>query len=86
MYGSCEEAEAAASENDIRTAFQRFLGVMADAGLRRSEAAALTWTDIEFWPDSTARITIRKGKNQPEPATVAVTETTARALRDISAG
>ena len=61
MYGSCEEADAAASENDIRTAFQRFLGVMADAGLRRSEAAALTWTDIEFWPDSTARITIRKG-------------------------
>ena len=59
------------------------IGVMADAGLRRSEAAALTWTDIEFWPDGTARITIRKGKNQPEPATVAVTETTARALRDI---
>ena len=55
---------------------------MADAGLRRSEAAALTWTDIEFWPDGTARITIRKGKNQPEPATVAVTETTARALQE----
>ena len=59
------------------------IGVMADAGLRRSEAAALTWSDIEFWPDGTARITIRKGKNQPEPATVAVTETTAYALRDI---
>ena len=59
------------------------IGVMADAGLRRSEAAALTWSDIEFWPDGTARITIRKGKNQPEPATVAVTETTARALRDM---
>ena len=42
--------------------------------------------DVErhrVWPDGTARITIRKGKNQPEPATVAVTETTARALRDI---
>ena len=59
------------------------IGVMADAGLRRSEAAALTWTDIEFWSDGTVRITIRKGKNQPQPATVAVTETTARALRDI---
>ena len=45
--------------------------------------AALTWNDIEFWPDGTARITIRKGKNQPQPATVAVTETTAGALRDI---
>ena len=57
------------------------IGVMADAGLRRSEAAAPTWTDIEFWPEGTARITIRKGKNQP--ATVAVTEHTARALREI---
>ena len=33
--------------------------------------------------DSIARITIRKGKNQPEPATVTVTETTARSLREI---
>ena len=56
---------------------------MADGGLRRSEAAALTWDDIEFWPDGTARITIQKGKNQPQPATVAVTEPTARALQDI---
>ena len=46
-------------------------------------AVALTWTDIEFWPDGTARITIQKGKNQPAPAPVAVTESTARALRDI---
>ena len=52
-------------------------------GRMESEAAALTWNDVEFWPDGTARITIQKGKNQPEPATVAVTETTARALRDI---
>ena len=59
------------------------IGVMADAGLRRSEAAVLTWNDVEFWPDGTARITIRKGKNQPEPATVAVTAATARALREI---
>ena len=56
------------------------IGVMADGGLRRSEASALTWSDVEIWSDGTARITIRKGKNQPEPATVAVTETTARAL------
>ena len=59
------------------------IGVLADGSLRRSEAAALTWPDIEFWPDGTARITIQKGKNQPESATVAVTDTTARALRDI---
>ena len=59
------------------------IGVMSDGGLRRSEAEALTWEDVEFWADGTARITIQKGKNQPEPATVAVTETTARALREI---
>ena len=59
------------------------IGVMSDGGLRRSEAAALTWGDVEFWADGTGRITIEKGKNQIEPLTVAVTETTARALREI---
>ena len=59
------------------------IGVMADGGLRRSEAAALIWKDVEFWPDSTARITIQKGKNQVEPLTVAVTLMTTCALRDI---
>ena len=56
---------------------------MSDGGLRRSEAAALTWGDVEFWEDGSARITIQKSKNRTEPATVAVTETTARALNDI---
>ena len=61
------------------------IGVMADGGLRRSEAASLTWGDVEYYPDGTARITIQKGKNKPEPATVAVavTGTTARALTEI---
>ena len=58
------------------------LGVLADGGLRRSEAAALAWSDVEWWDDGTARITIQKGKNQPEPETVAVTAATARALRE----
>ena len=57
---------------------------MADGGLRRSEAAALAMGDVEFWPDGTARLTVQKGKNhQPDPAKVALTETTARALRGI---
>ena len=55
---------------------------MAHGDLRRSEAAALTWRDVAFWPDGTARITIQKGKNQPKPTTVAVIETTVRDLRD----
>ena len=59
------------------------IGVLADGGLRRSEAAALTWGDVEVWADGTGRLTVQKGKNQVEPATVAVTTATARALRDI---
>ena len=78
--GSMESAAGAQTRGAIDLAI---VGTMADGGLRRSEAAALTWDDIEFWPDGTAPITIQKGKNQPGPLTVAVTETTARALRDI---
>ena len=59
------------------------IGVLADGGLRRSEAAALTWGDVELWDGGTGRITVQKGKNQVEPATVAVTAATARALREI---
>ena len=59
------------------------IGALPDGGLRRSEAAALTWGDVELWADGTGRLTIQKGKNQVEPATVAATGTTARALRDI---
>ena len=59
------------------------IGVLADGGLRRSEAAALTWGDVELWADGSGRLTIKKGKNQPEPQTVAVTPATARALREI---
>ena len=38
---------------------------------------------MEFWLDGTARLTVQKGKNQPDPTIVALTETTARALRGI---
>ena len=59
------------------------IGVLADGWLRRSEAAALTWGDVELWADGTGQLTVQKGKGQIEPATVAVTVTTARALREI---
>ena len=78
--GRTESATMAQARGAVDLAI---IGVMADGGLRRSEAAALTWSDIEIWPDGSARITIRKSKNQTEPATVAVTDTTARALQDI---
>ena len=82
-HGRGSRTETTAMAQARGTIDLAIVGVMADGGLRRSEAAALTWNDVEFWPDGTARITIQKGKNQPEPATVAVTETTARALREI---
>ena len=78
--GRMESATMAQARGAVDLAI---IGVMADGGLRRSEAAALTWSDIEIWPDGSARITIRKSKNQTEPATVAVTDTTARALQEI---
>ena len=40
--------------------------VMRDALLRRSEAAALRWTDIKFMDDGTARITIRHSETGQE--------------------
>ena len=77
--GRMESAETAQRRAALDLAI---IGVLADGGLRRSEAADLTWGDVELWPDGTARLTVQKGKNQPEPATVAVTAATARALRE----
>ena len=57
--------------------------VLADGGLRRSEAADLTCGDVELWADGAERLTVHKGKNQVEPQTVAATASTARALGEI---
>ena len=48
---------------------------MADAGLRRSEAAALLWGDIAAGPDGFGRLTIRRSKTDQtgEGRIVAVT-------------
>ena len=78
--GRMESAETAQQRAAVDLAV---IGVLADGGLRRSEAAALTWGDVELWNDGTGRITVQKVKNQVESATVAVTAATARALREI---
>lgn len=78
--GRMESAETAQHRAALDLAI---IGVLADGGLRRSEAAALTWGDVELWTDGTARLTIQKGKNQPELETLAVTVATARALQEI---
>ena len=61
------------------------LAILGVPGGRWAEAigSRSTGGDVEFWLDGTARLTVQKGKNQPDPATVALTETTARALRGI---
>jgi len=40
--------------------------VMRDAMLRRSEAAELRWSDVEFREDGTARVTVRRSKTDQE--------------------
>ena len=57
---------------------------MADAGLRRSEAAALVWGDVERARDGSGRLLIRRSKTDAEGAG-AVVAITKRAMRDLKA-
>ena len=50
-----ETAEQAAERARFDVAL---VAVLSDAGLRRSEAAALTWGDIQRWDDGSGRITV----------------------------
>ena len=73
IRGRCGRMESSETAGRRSALDLSIIGTLADGGLRRSEAAALTWGEVELWPDGTGRITVQKGKNQPEPATVAVT-------------
>ncbi len=55
---------------------------LRDGGLRVSEAASLTWGDVERWPDGSGRLTIRRSKTDQEGrgAVVAITPACLRAL------
>ena len=44
--------------------------VLSDDGLRRSEAAALTWDDITRWDNGSGRLTVRRSKTDATPRTV----------------
>ena len=59
--------------------------VLSDAGLRRSEAAALTWGDVVPWEDGSGRITVVRSKTDAEAqgATVAITPAAIAALSAI---
>ena len=58
--------------------------VMQNAGLRRSEAATLTWADVESWEDGSGRITIRRSKTD-QLGVGAVVAITARAMNALEA-
>ena len=57
--------------------------VLSDAGLRRSEAAALVWADFEEAGDGSGRLTIRRSKTDQE-GDGAVVAVTARAVDDLA--
>ena len=61
------------------------VAVLSDAGLRRSEAAALTWGDVQRWDDGSGRITVVRSKTDAEAqgATVAITPAAMDALSAI---
>lgn len=55
---------------------------LSDAGLRRSEAAALTWGDMEIAADGSGRVRIARSKTdqEGEGEIVAITPSTVQAL------
>ena len=55
--------------------------VLSDAGLRRSEAAALTWDDVARWDDGSGRLTVGRSKTDAEARTVYLTPASMEALR-----
>ena len=58
------------------------VAALSDAGLRRSEAAALTWGDVQRWDDGSGRITVIRSKTDVEAqgTVVAITPAAMRAL------
>lgn len=61
--GRLESAETAESRGRLDIAA---ISIMRDAMLRVSEAASLTWMDLETEPDGTGRLLIRRSKTDPE--------------------
>ncbi len=54
--------------------------VLSDAGLRRSEAAALTWDDVVRWDDGSDRLTGGRSKTDAAARTVYLTPASMEAL------
>ena len=58
------------------------VAVLSDGELRRSEAAVLTWSDLQRWDDGSGRITVVRSKTDVEAqgAVVAITPAAVQAL------
>ena len=80
--GRTERASAARLRGEVDIALA---SVMRDAMLRRSEAAALTWGDVAFRSDGSARVTVRRSKSDQDGkgATLYVGRAAAAELRAI---
>ena len=76
-----ETAEQAAERGKFDVAL---VAILSDAGLRRSEAAALTWGDVQRWEDGSGRITVVRSKTDAE-AVGAVVAITPAAMQSLSA-
>ena len=61
------------------------VAALSDAGLRRSEAAALTWGDVQRWDDGSGRLTVIRSKTDAEAqgAVVSITPAAMKALEAI---
>ena len=74
-----ETAEQAAERAGFDLAL---VAVLSDGGLRRSEAASLTWGDVQRWDDGSGRITVVRSKTDVEAqgTVVAITPAAMQAL------
>ena len=74
-----ETAEQAAERARFDLAL---VAALSDAGLRRSEAASLTWGDVQRWDDGSGRITVIRSKTDVEAAgaVVAITPAAMKSL------
>ena len=87
--GVADALEAVLADNARRVyAAQRarfdlaLVAFLSDGGLRRSEAAALTWGDVQRWDDGSGRITVTRSKTDAEAqgAVVVITPVAIKAL------
>lgn len=67
--GRTEMPDAARRRGDLDIAL---IAVMRDALLRRGEATALRWGDVDFRSDGTSRVTIRRSKTSNSSAVLYV--------------